>query len=48
MLGLSTPQTAALQIVEEAAPKESGIDKSECVLAELAAEGAKKNDPTTH
>jgi hypothetical protein len=47
MLGLSTPQTAVLQIVDEATPKETGIDRIERVLAEPAAQG-KKNDPTTH
>jgi hypothetical protein len=28
MLGLHTSQTAVLQIVEEATPKETGIDKT--------------------
>jgi hypothetical protein len=46
MLALHTPQTAVLQIVAEAKPKETSIDKIERVLAEFAAQ--KKDDPTTH
>jgi hypothetical protein len=37
MPGLSTPQTAVLQIVDESTPRVTGIDKIERVL-----------DPTTH
>jgi hypothetical protein len=46
MLGLHTPQSAVLQIVDETKPKETSIDKIERVLAEFAAQ--KKDDPTTH
>lgn len=35
MLGLHTPQTTALQIVEAAAPKETSIDKIEAALNAL-------------
>jgi hypothetical protein len=38
MLGLHTPQTAALQIVDEATPKETSTDRIERVLAELCAQ----------
>lgn len=48
MLGLHTPQTAVLQIVDEARPKKTSSDRIERVLAELCAESAKKDDPTTH
>ncbi len=46
MLGLHTPQTAVLQIVDEATPKETSTDRIERALAELAAQ--KKDEPTTH
>jgi hypothetical protein len=46
MLGLHTPQSAVLQIVDETKAKETSIDKIERVLAEFAAQ--KKDDPTTH
>jgi hypothetical protein len=39
---------AALQIVDEARPKGTSIDRIERVLAEPSAEGAKKDDPATH
>jgi hypothetical protein len=38
---------AALQIVDEARPKGTSIDRIERVLAEPSAEGAKKDDPAT-
>jgi hypothetical protein len=47
MLGLSTPQTAVLQIVEEAAPKVTTTDRIEAALNALAA-SKKNDDPTTH
>jgi hypothetical protein len=47
MLGLHTPQTAVLQIVDQAKPAETSTDRIERVLAELTAE-SKKTDPTTH
>ncbi|HEY2529415.1 MAG TPA: hypothetical protein VGJ20_15945 [Xanthobacteraceae bacterium] len=47
MLGLHTPQTAVLQIVDSATPRESSTDKIEAVLARLIQDG-EKNDPTTH
>jgi hypothetical protein len=47
MLGLHTPQTAVLQIVDQAKPAETGTDRIERVLAELTAE-SKKTDPSTH
>jgi hypothetical protein len=47
MLGLSTPQTAVLQIMDEATPKQTSTDRIERVLAELAAHD-KKSDPTTN
>jgi hypothetical protein len=40
MLGLQTPQTAVLKIVEDAAPKEMGTDRIERTLINLM------NDPT--
>jgi hypothetical protein len=40
MLGLHTPQTAVLKIVEDAAPKETGTDRIERTLINLM------NDPT--
>ena len=46
MLGLHTPQTAVLQIVDEAKPRETSTDRIERVLARFAAQ--KKDDPTTH
>jgi hypothetical protein len=46
MLGLSTPQTAVLQIVEEARPKETSTDRIERALAELTAQ--KNSDPIAH
>jgi hypothetical protein len=46
MLGLSTPRTVVLQIVEEVTPRETGIDKIEPVPAELATQDGKKSDPT--
>jgi hypothetical protein len=42
---LSPRQTAALQIVDEATPKETDIDKIERVFNALI-EDQKKNDPT--
>jgi hypothetical protein len=47
MLGLHTPQTAVLQIVDEARPKETSTDRIERVLNELL-EDQKKSDPTNH
>jgi hypothetical protein len=47
MLGLSTPQTAVLQIVDEARSQETSTDRIERVLNALI-EDQKKNDPTTH
>jgi hypothetical protein len=47
MLGLHTPQTAVLQIVDQAKPAETSTDRIERVLAELTAE-SKKTDPSTH
>jgi hypothetical protein len=45
MRGLYTPQTAILQIVDAVKPyQETGIDKIERVLAELAAQD-KKDEP---
>jgi hypothetical protein len=35
MLGLHTPQTAVLKIVEDAAPKETGTDRIERTLINL-------------
>jgi hypothetical protein len=46
MLGLHTRQTAVLQILDGARPKETSADRTERVLAELTAQ--KKSDPTTH
>lgn len=48
MFGLHTPQMHTRQIVDDSTPQETGIDKIERVLAELAALDDKKNDPTTH
>jgi hypothetical protein len=48
MLASSIPRTQVLQIVEKAAPRETGTDRIERVLAELTAQRGKKNDPTTH
>jgi hypothetical protein len=46
MLGLCTPQTAVLQIVDAVKPyQETGIDKIERVLAELAAQDKKDEPP---
>jgi hypothetical protein len=47
MLGLHTPQTAMLEIVGVAAPRESGTDKIERALNALL-EDQRKKDPTTH
>jgi hypothetical protein len=47
MLGLHTPQTAVLQIVNEATPKETSIDEIESVFNELCAQ-KKDDEPTTH
>lgn len=43
MLGLHTPQTAVLQIVKEAKPKEKSIDRIERVLKELLEDPKKKS-----
>jgi len=45
MLGLHTPQTAVLQIVDEAKPRETGIDKIERVLNALVEDQRKKSKP---
>jgi hypothetical protein len=46
MLGLCTPQTAVLQIVDAVKPyQETGIDKIERVLAELAAQDNTSRPP---
>jgi hypothetical protein len=47
MLGLHTPQTAVLKIVEDAAPKETSTDRIERVLAELREQDRKNgsDDP---
>ncbi len=45
MLGLHTPQTAVLQIVDEAKPAETSTDRIERALAELCAE---KDEPPVH
>jgi hypothetical protein len=47
MLGLQTPQTAVLQIVNKAAPKETSTDKIERALDALLEDQRRKNDPTT-
>jgi hypothetical protein len=47
MLGLHTPQTAVLHIVDEAKLKETSTDRIERVLAELCAQ-KKDDEPTTH
>ena len=44
MLGLHTPQTAVLQIVDEATPKETSLDKIERVLNELLEEHQERPD----
>jgi hypothetical protein len=46
MLRLHTPQTAVLQIVDEARPKETSTDRVERVLNALIED--RKKDPTTH
>lgn len=46
MSGLHVPQTAVLKIVEEAAPRETSIDKIERALNALIEDQNK--DPTTH
>jgi hypothetical protein len=46
MLGLHAPQTAVLQIVDEATPKEISTDRIERALNELRAQ--RKDDPSTH
>jgi hypothetical protein len=46
LLGLSTPQTAVLQIVVEATPKDTGTDRIARALNALIED--QKNDPTTH
>jgi hypothetical protein len=46
MLGPHAPQTAVLQIVDEATPKETSTDRIERVLAEFVAR--KKDGPTSH
>jgi hypothetical protein len=46
MLGLHTPQTAVLQIVEESTSKETWIDKIERVLNALVVD--QKKDLITH
>jgi hypothetical protein len=50
MLGLSTPQQAVLQIVDNATPKETTTDRIERMLREFAAQDRAKDpeDPTTH
>jgi hypothetical protein len=42
---LATPQTVVLQIVDDARPKETSIDKIERVLAELAAKTRRPTRP---
>ena len=44
MLGLHSPQTAVLQIVDEAKPKEPSTDRIERALVELTAQ-QKEDDP---
>jgi hypothetical protein len=46
MLGLHALQTAVLQIVDEATPKETSTDRIERVLNELSAQ--LEDDPTPH
>jgi transposase len=46
MLGLHAPQTATLQIVENAEPKQTSTDKIEAVLARLIQDG--KKDDSVH
>jgi hypothetical protein len=48
MLGLHTPQTAVLQIVDEARPKETSNDRIERALNALVEDQRKNDDPTTH
>lgn len=49
MLGLHTPQTAVLKIVEDAGPKQTNTDRIEAALNALLADQRKKDDdPTTH
>jgi hypothetical protein len=50
VLGLSTPQQAVLQIVDNATPKETTTDRIERMLREFAAQDRAKDpeDPTTH
>jgi hypothetical protein len=47
MRALHTPQTAVLQIIDEATPKETSTDRIERVLAELCAQ-KKDDEPATH
>jgi hypothetical protein len=47
MLSLSTPQTAVLQIVDEATPREIGIDRIEQAFNALL-EHQKKDDRPPH
>ena len=46
MLALFTPQTAVLQIIDDATPKETSPDRIERALAELTAQ--QKDEPTSH
>lgn len=48
MLGLYAPQTAVLEIIHNAAPKETSTDRIERVLNELIGRDRGKDDPTTH
>jgi hypothetical protein len=47
MLGLHTPQTAALKIVADARPQETSTDRIERALNALLTDGSKKDDETT-
>jgi len=42
MLGLHTPQTAVLQIVDEAKPRETSTDRIEAALNALLTDGRKE------
>lgn len=48
MLGLATPQTAVLQIVDCATPKQTSTDKIEAAIRGLLADQDREDDPTTH
>jgi hypothetical protein len=42
MLGLHTPQTAVLQIVDEAKPRQTSTDRIEAALNALLTDGGRK------